>query len=293
MLRSMTGFGAAAREDADHTLSAEVRSVNHRHLLVKTRIPGDLSFLEGEIEALVKKRLERGTVSVSLRVDSVGAAGSLHLDAETAERYQRQIQELADRLGLSPSVSMDTLLQLPGVVAGAENVVADAPQLRRTVLGVLDEALGRLIDMRETEGRAIAADLVKHAGATTRLVKHIEKRMPTVVRTLQQNLEKRVRELLEDRQPVASADVAREVAILCDRLDVSEEIARLVSHLDQLRGLLEKGGRIGRKLDFLVQEIFREINTIGSKCSDAKIAHWVVDAKTHAERLREQVQNVE
>ena len=293
MLRSMTGFGAASREGADHALSAEVRSVNHRHLLVKTRIPGDLSFLEGEIEALVKKRLERGTVSVSLRVDSVGAAGSLHLDAETAERYQRQIQELTDRLGLSPSVSMDTLLQLPGVVAGAENVVADAPQLRRTVLGVLDEALGRLIDMRETEGRAIAADLVKHAGATTRLVKHIEKRMPTVVRTLQQNLEKRVRELLEDRQPVASADVAREVAILCDRLDVSEEISRLKSHLDQLDAFLTKGGRIGRKLDFLVQEIFREINTIGSKCSDAKVAHWVVDAKTHAERLREQVQNVE
>ncbi len=293
MLRSMTGFGAASREGADHALSAEVRSVNHRHLLVKTRIPGDLSFLEGEIETLVKKRLERGTVSVSLRVDSVGAASSLHLDAETAERYQRQIQELANRLGLSPSVSMDTLLQLPGVVAGAENVVADAPQLRRTVLGVLDEALGRLIDMRETEGRAIAADLVKHAGATARLVKHIEKRMPTVVRTLQENLEKRVRELLEDRQPVASADVAREVAILCDRLDVSEEISRLKSHLDQLDAFLPKGGRIGRKLDFLVQEIFREINTIGSKCSDANVAHWVVDAKTHAERLREQVQNVE
>ena len=293
MLRSMTGFGAASREGPDRALSAEVRSVNHRHLLVKTRIPGDLSFLEGEIEVLVKKRLERGTVSVSLRVDSVGAAGALHLDAETAERYQRQIQELAQRLGLSPSVSMDTLLQLPGVVAGAENVVADAPQLRRMVLGVLDEALGRLIDMRETEGRAIAADLVKHAGATARLVKHIEKRMPTVVRTLQENLEKRVRELLEDRQPVASADVAREVAILCDRLDVSEEISRLKSHLDQLDAFLTKGGRIGRKLDFLVQEIFREINTIGSKCSDAKVAHWVVDAKTHAERLREQVQNVE
>ena len=293
MLRSMTGFGAASREGPDRALSAEVRSVNHRHLLVKTRIPGDLSFLEGEIEALVKKRLERGTVSVSLRVDSVGAAGALHLDAETAERYQRQIQELAQRLGLSPSVSMDTLLQLPGVVAGAQNVVADAPQLRRMVLGVLDEALGRLIDMRETEGRAIAADIVKHAGATTRLVKHIEKRMPTVVRTLQHNLEKRVGELLENRQPVASTDVAREVAILCDRLDVSEEISRLKSHLDQLDAFLTKGGRIGRKLDFLVQEIFREINTIGSKCSDAKVAHWVVDAKTHAERLREQVQNVE
>ena len=117
--------------------------------------------------------------------------------------------------------------------------------------------------------------------------------MPSVVKTHQKTLQKRVNELLDGRQSIATTDIAREVAMLADRLDVSEELSRLKSHLTQLDVLIAKGGRLGRKLDFLVQEVFREINTIGAKCSDAKVAHWVVDAKTHAERLREQVQNVE
>jgi len=293
MLRSMTGFGAASSEDGGHALHAEVRSVNHRHLLVKTRVPSDFSFLEGEIEALVKKRLERGSISLNLRVDRATSAGAVLVDADRAAGYKSQLLELAERLEIEPNVSLDTLLALPGVVPGPEVGAIDGQAMRRNVLELIDEALARLVEMREVEGRAIEKELAKHAAATTRLVARIETRMPTVVRTHQRNLEKRVREIVGERGALSPVDMAREVAILCDRLDVSEEVARLKSHLDQLHAFVEQGGRVGRRLDFLVQEIFREINTIGSKCSDAKVAHWVVDAKSHAERLREQVQNVE
>ena len=293
MLRSMTGFGAASRDDGPHALRVEVRSVNHRHLLVKTRLTSEFAFLEGEVEALVKKRLERGSISVHLASERGRDGVEAKLAPEVALRYRNQIRRLAKELDLAPEVSMDTLLALPGVVVAGESSAADSKGLPKFLLAAIDEALGRLIEMRETEGAAIESDLRKHAAATAKLVARIEKRMPTVVRTHQKHLERRVSELLDKGSAVSAADLAREVALLADRLDVSEEIARLKSHLAQLDAFLEKGGRIGRKLDFLVQEIFREINTIGSKCSDSKVAHWVVEAKTHAERLREQVQNVE
>jgi uncharacterized protein (TIGR00255 family) len=293
MLRSMTGFGSAAGEGGGYSFQVEVRSVNHRHLLVKTRLTSDFSHLEGDVEVLVRKRLERGSVTVGMSVARVTDSQPLAVDPAVAESYHADIVALAERLGIAPTVSMDTLLGLPGVVSAADNDAADPRTLRRAVLGAVEEALDRLVEMRQAEGRAIDADLAKHRAATDRILRRIEKRMPTVVRTHQKNLEKRVRELVDERHAVQSGDVAREVALLADRLDVSEEVARLSSHLEQLGGLLEKGGRVGRKLDFLVQEIFREVNTIGSKCSDSKIAHWVVEAKTHVERLREQVQNVE
>jgi len=148
--------------------------------------------------------------------------------------------------------------------------------------------------MREAEGEALRADLVKHARALARLTARIEKRMPTVVRAHQQSLKQRIELLLDGRVDVQGPELARELAVIADKGDVSEEVARIASHLEQLDGLLDGAQRaVGRRLDFLVQELFREVNTIGSKCGDAQVAHWVVEAKTVVERLREQVQNVE
>ena len=293
MLRSMTGFGAASQEGGALSVHVEIRSVNHRHLLVKSRLPQEVSGLDAAVETQVKKRLARGSVSVALGLERTGAEACATIDAEVAARYQQEVAHLAEKLGLEPGLSMDALLALPGVVGGENGRRRADSRLEKLVLGTIDEALLRLVEMRETEGRAIEEDLRKHAAATAKLVRRIERRMPTVVRAHQRNLEKRVGELLSGQTAIQPADVAREAALLADRLDVSEEVARLDSHLVQLDTFLEKGGRIGRKLDFLVQEIFREINTIGAKCSDAKVSHWVVEAKTHAERLREQVQNVE
>jgi len=293
MLRSMTGFGAAASEDVGpFAVRVEVRSVNHRHLLVKTRAPGELTFLEGEVERQLKKRLSRGSVTVYIKATTTGSSNA-RINPEALRNYRSEIEALAAEFGVEEAPSIEALLGLPGVIDTLEHGTDGAEELAGPLLELVDEATAKLLEMRETEGRALALDLERNRKALADIVSKIEGRMPQVVKAHQMNLEKRVNELLEGRVVVEFADLAREAALLADRLDVSEEITRLGSHLEQLDTFLAQGADIGRKLDFLVQEIFREINTIGSKCSDAQVAHWVVDAKTHAERMREQVQNVE
>jgi len=188
---------------------------------------------------------------------------------------------------------MDTLLGLPGVVSSRESEQPDSKGQKKAILKIVAAGLAQLIEMRQVEGQAIAKDLEKNAKALARIVAKVDKRMPKVVKEHQKGLHARVAELLKASNSAQAPDVSREIALLADRLDVAEETSRLHSHLDQLDAFLIESGPVGRKLDFLVQEIFREINTIGSKCSDAQVAHWVVEAKTFVERLREQVQNVE
>ncbi len=294
MLRSMTGFGAASSEEQrGFALRVEIRSVNHRHLSIKTRLPEGCLALEPEIENRVRARCERGALSVVLSAERHGGAELARLDERVAARYRSELERLAQALGLPAAITLETLLELPGVLSAAENGAAAVAGAREEVLALVEEALERLLEMRSAEGRALELDLRKHARATARIVARVERRMPQVVRAQKASLERRVRELLGKHVPELSAELAREVALLADRLDVSEEVARLKSHLAQLESWLGRGGRIGRQLDFLVQEIFREVNTIGAKCSDARVAHWIVEAKTHVERLREQVQNVE
>jgi len=291
MLRSMTGFGAAGSEGGSLSLRVEIRAVNHRHLQVRSRLGSDFVALEAEVERLVRKRLQRGSVTLHLAATRPRGAAARALDVETAERYRDELMALSARLGLPEKPSLQTLLALPGVVAAGDGGELSQADEKR-ILKLVDEALSHLIEMREVEGRAIEADLTKQSAALAKIVERIEKRMPGVLTAHRKALAKRVDELM-GKHELAPADLAREIALLSDRLDVSEEVDRLRSHLAQLSSLLAKGGAIGRKLDFLVQEVFRELNTIGSKCSDAKVAHQVVDAKALAERLREQVQNVE
>ena len=291
MLRSMTGFGAASSEAQGTSLRVEVRSLNHRHLAVKTRLPEAFAALEPEVEERVRAKCERGTVSVNLSLGHSESAALARIDHELARRYARELTVLADELGIPAALSLDALVALPGVLSDS-GAVEDGSQTRAAVLVLVDEALARMLAMRATEGAALAADLRKNAQALERLAARIQKRMPSIVRAHRAALGKRVQTLLGGKTPVASADLAREIALQADKLDVSEELARLASHLGQLEAFVAKGGRIGRQLDFLAQEIFREVNTIGAKCSDATVAHWVVEAKTHVERLREQVQNV-
>jgi len=292
MLRSMTGFGAASSEAQGASLRVEVRSVNHRHLAVKTRLPEALGALEAEVEERVRAQCERGTVSVNVALERAEGAAPAHVDRELARRYARELTHLAEELGISSALSLDTLVTLPGVLCDSA-AVEDGSRTRAAALELVDQALAGMLAMRAAEGAALAADLRKNAQALAKLAARIQKRLPSVVRAHRAALERRVQALLGGKTPVTSADLAREIALQADRLDVSEELTRLSSHLDQLETFVAKGGRIGRQLDFLVQEIFREVNTLGAKCSDATVAHWVVEAKTHVERLREQVQNVE
>lgn len=288
----MTGFGAATASAKGLTLRAELRSVNHRHLLVKLRLPADCAELEPGVEALIRKRLARGSVTAHVHLTTEGSAAAARIDGEVARAYRDQLRDLGKKLGLDSEVRLAELLPLPGVVGSREGN-AGSERVERLVLRAVGDALGDLLGMREAEGEALARDLQRNATAIRRSVKRIAARMPKVVEHHRQQLTKRVQTLLGSASSVNSADLAREVALLSDRLDVSEELTRLEAHLDQLDKLLAKGGSVGRKLDFLAQEFFREANTVGSKCSDARVAHEVVELKTHIERLREQVQNVE
>lgn len=294
MLRSMTGFGAAAATAGGAEARVEIRSVNHRHLQVKARLPQSLAHLEPQIEAAVRARLARGSVSVSVDVDHPRAAAA-RIDAKALRAWCEEIARATKSAGLEAEYGLETLLGLPGVLASAGDDRGDADEA--LVLGALTGALEGLDSMRQREGKALAADLRKNGKAIQQIVKKIEKRMPTVVKEQHAALRRRLAELLDGapkggRTP-SEGDLAREVALLADRMDVSEEVTRLASHLTQLEALVASETPAGRPLDFLVQELFREANTIGSKCNDAEAAHLVVELKTLVERLREQVQNVE
>jgi len=293
LILSMTGFGAASLEQGGASVRAELRAVNHRHLQLKTRLPHDLGALEPEVDALVRKKLSRGgmTLTVSMTRPTPGAAVSLN--AEAASRYRDLLTELRAQLDLPDELLLSTLLGLPGVVETGAQAEGNGDAERRLVLRVVKGAIEELLEMRATEGELILRDLRKHARGIEKTLGRIEKRAPKVVRDHHAALQRRVQELLGDTEVVSQGDLAREIALLADRLDISEEIARLWSHLSQLDTLLDKGGSVGRKLDFLAQEFLREANTIGSKASDATAQHLVVELKTHIERLREQVQNVE
>lgn len=291
-MRSMTGLGVASRRSGALALRAEVRSVNHKFLQLKVRLPSELALLEPEVEALVRDRLERG--SVTLNVTSHGAAqlSAIEVDLAVAKRYKAQLLTLARELKLEAEIGLEDIASLPGVFSSEPDTAA-MQRGRKLLLDVVAGALDSLAEMREREGKALAKDLARHRTAIERIVAVIARRMPVVVRTHQDNLRKRVADLIGEKAVVAPNELAREVALLADRLDVTEELTRLESHLAQLAVLSERDGSVGRQLDFLVQEFLREANTIGSKCSDAQVAHAVVELKTQIERLREQVQNVE
>jgi uncharacterized protein (TIGR00255 family) len=292
MIRSMTGFGRAQVEEGGLAVRAEMRSVNHRHLQVKARLPGELAYLEPAVEALVRKGLERGAVTLSVAVTRGPAAGAAALDVELARRYQRSLARLARELGIDARVDLALLVGLPGVLGAADDE-QERGREEKLVLRAVRRALDALVEMRAHEGASLAKDLRANARAVGRIAARIRRRMPAVVREHHASLVRRLNELLDGRSSVQPADLPRELALLAERVDVGEELARLASHLDQVERLLAAGGGVGRKLDFLAQELFREANTIGAKCNDAAVSHAVVDLKTHIERLREQVQNLE
>ncbi len=289
-LHSMTGFGAASRDAAPFVVRVEVRTVNHRGLQVKVRVPQEHGALESDVEARVRARLARGSVTVNVELARTSARPCEGLDVDAARRWVEALRGLELELGVPGPVGLDLVVGLPGVI-GSGSAEPLAPEHQAAVLAVVDAALDSLAEMRHREGLALERDLLEQAREIERLVALVRARMPEVVRGHAEALRARVGELVG--QAVPAADLAREVALLADRMDVSEELTRLDSHVHQLRALLAEGGSVGRKLDFLAQELFREANTTGAKCNDAAVAHCVVDLKTHIERLREQVQNIE
>lgn len=285
-MKSMTGFGRGTAVTAGVRATVDIRTVNHRFLDLKVRGVPLAPAVEEAVASRIRAVLERGAVSVTIHVTREGAAAGPAIDVAVAERVHRQLADLAARLGMAPP-ELAVVLAQPGVLVTQERTDDDPP-----VLPALDAALAQLGEMRIAEGAALAAELTARLDTLTALRVQVATVAATVPHQLTRRLHERVRRLLEDVE-VEPARLAQEVALLADRSDVTEELVRLASHLDQARALVAGPGSAGRRLDFLIQEIGRELNTIGSKSAVTEISTAIVEGKAVLEKIREQVQNVE
>lgn len=296
MIHSMTGFGRSSFELVGLAFDVEVRSVNHRYLDARVRLPRLLAALESEVRARVQSRFSRGKVDLSVTVPA-GAAPTprLEIDLGAAREYLRVAEELGEAERVAGTLDVGTLLALPGVSRLAEPEVP-AEELREVLFGAVDAALEALDAMRVAEGRTLERDLLARAAHVDELAASIEERADVVQEAVRERLRRRAEQLRQETGLLDEARLHQEIVIAADRLDVTEEIVRLRSHVQQFRHIVEESGSgkpVGRRLDFLLQEFGRETNTIGSKGCDAPITYEIVELKTEIERLREQVQNVE
>jgi uncharacterized protein (TIGR00255 family) len=291
MIRSMTGFGSGRGAAAGEEVVVEVRSVNHKFCEVKIRLPRELSALETDIGRVVKDKLARGGVEVTVRRAGPGGSMAPRVDAALAEAYARAYAEVAARLGLHGQVSLSDIIAAEGVIR-LDDRDADLDAARGATERALGQALDALLSMRVREGEALRRDLEARLTTVEALVVRVEILAPLAVEHHRARLSDRVQELTRGVQ-LEPARLAQEIALLAERTDVAEEVTRLRSHVAQARQLLGSGEPAGRKLDFLVQEMHREGNTIGSKSQHAEISGVVVSLKAEIERMREQVQNVE
>lgn len=295
MILSMTGFGRAAREQGGTAFEVEARSVNHRHLDLRIRLPRLLADRENELKQRIQSKLARGKVEVVVNlVDNAGSA-KLVIDEAIADQYVAAARSLSTRHGLAGGLDVAALLALPGVTRVVESEV-DAEALMAVVDEAVGEALAGLLAMRAAEGEALQAELDGRLATVRRLADAFEARSGEVVQAARQRLQKRADQIRRDVGAIDDARLHQEIVIAADRLDITEELVRLRSHVAQFEETLRSAGPdqpVGRRLDFLLQELGREANTVGSKASDAALAQDVVALKTELERIREQVQNVE
>lgn len=295
VIRSMTGFGRGQATESGYTITVEVRSVNGRYAETTVRLPRAMADLESSAVGTVQKRVSRGKVTVAVSLESGnGQATSTGVavvpDLRLAQSYRDALEKLRDELGLSGQVDLHAITRFTDVFVTKE-AQFDAESMACLLDRSLAMALDALDAMRLREGEALAADFLGRIGLLSGLLATVMERAPLRIEEARQKLRDRIAALL-DNDVVDEARLAMEIAIIADRSDITEECTRLRSHLEQFKDLMREE-TAGRKLNFLLQEMNREVNTIGSKSNDAAIAHMVVEMKDEIERLREQVQNVE
>lgn len=289
----MTGFGRASGERDGVAIAVEIRSVNHRYADIKLRLPQELSAFEIALRKSIQGQVARGRLDVTVKLDAVGGAGAMpSLQPEVARRYVDIFAQLSELLGQEASSPRPVeLLQLPGVLATQETQMSDE-LLKPLLFEVVEQALTQLLVMREAEGTELLQHLREQLALFCEGMAIVEGRAEVVPEEQFQRLKERLSSFSLHTE-VEVSRLHQEVALFSDRCDISEELARLKSHIQQFEGFLEKGGAVGRRLDFLCQEFLRETNTIGSKSTDATISSQLITMKGAIEKLREQVQNVE
>lgn len=292
MIKSMTGYGGGKCTAAEYELSVELKSVNNRFADISVRTPKGFMFAEEAVKSAVQSRISRGKIDVFVTLTGAGQSESTVVVNEAlAAEYAAAVALLADRLGLSAEISAYSISRYPDVLT-LEKKEIDKDEALKNLLSALEQALSEHDAMRTREGERLRDDLLSRLEAIEKLVGKVEERSPQTVAEYRQRLGEKMREVLENAQ-LDENRILTEAAIFADKVAVDEETVRLRSHISQMREMLSGSGPVGRKLDFIVQELNREVNTIGSKCNDGEITSWVLDMKSEIEKIREQVQNIE
>ena len=288
----MTGYGGAKSETQGLEISIELKSVNNRYLDTSIRLPRNFIFAEESLKSAIQSHISRGKVDVFVSVNSSGAGGLVvSVNEALAEGYIKAMRDLAAKYGLDGDISVTAVAKFPDVLS-VEKEEADKEELISVLSAVLEEALEEFDTMRCREGEKLRDDILSRADEIERLKVQVEERSPQTVSDYRARLESRMKEVL-DNTAIEESRILVEAAIFADKVSVDEETVRLSSHLSQLREMVLGESPIGRKLDFLVQEMNREANTIGSKANDTEVSKYVLDLKAEIEKIREQVQNIE
>lgn len=293
MLKSMTGYGKGERSNNDFKIKAELKSVNHRYLDITVKLPRYLIYLEESIKKLVKERLGRGKVDVFINLDFESLSSlEVKVDIPLAMSFKQALSDLKEQLLLDDSIRLGNILSIPDVIR-TEKRDLDEASVWETLKGALESALDQISSMREAEGLQLKLDMLAKLNVIEGIVEEVRSRSPRVVEEYKKKLNDRVQSLLEDPSVIDQDRLALEVAIYADKSSIDEELTRMNSHIGQFRAIVDEEGAVGRKLDFLIQEFNREVNTMGSKSSDSIIVNKVVELKSEIEKIREQVQNIE
>lgn len=292
MIRSMTGFGRGDCQEDGKEFQVEIKTVNHRYSDVFIKMPRQIGFLEEKVRDLVAKAISRGKIDVYITYNNFGSdSKSVMLDESLARTYITAVEALRDKFGLRDDISVSLISKYPDVLK-VEQTEEDEDKIWLMLKTAVENALSSLIAMREIEGEGLKTDITARALYMEKILREIAVRAPEVVKEYKLKLDTRIKDLL-DQQSIDENRLAMETVIFADRCSIDEELVRLGSHVNQLKDALGSQQPIGRKLDFLIQEMNREINTIGSKANDLAITRNVVEIKSEIEKMREQVQNIE
>ncbi len=292
MIQSMTGFGRGEIAAGGRQITVEIKSINHRYCEIQVKLPRKYNILEDKLRQYLAGALSRGKIDLFIKMeDREGSSQEMRIDKGLALKYHNEIRDLAASLNIPMNLGVAELAAMPGIMA-IEEAAEEMEEVWQLLQTPVDGALSHLIEMRKAEGARIAADFFQRLSYLEELRRQLLEFAPAVVENYRQRLTARISELL-GQQPLDENRLVQEIAMFADRASVDEELVRLDSHFRQFRELLESSQPVGRKLDFLCQEMNREINTVGSKANDLAMTKIVVEVKSELEKLREQVQNIE
>jgi len=292
-VRSMTGYGKGEYNDGVRKISFEIKTVNNRYNDIVIKGPKSVRFMHDDINKAIKSKISRGRIDVYIEMEYIkDSAVEVSPNIDLAKQYKNAIDKIADACDIEEKISIDTLVKFQDVLALNENSISEE-EVRSCGMTALDAALGKLIEMREKEGQELKKDILSGVASLEIYLEKVKDNASTLVENMKNALITRIEDMLGDKYELDENRLYNEIVFYSDKMDINEEITRLASHIKQIKETLEKGGSIGRKLDFIIQEANREVNTTGSKINDVDIKKYVIEMKNILEKIREQLQNIE